>query len=314
MYLLTITTSLAGLTLVFAPLFFVLWRIHSLQKKELAESKSPFSQKLLRPAGESLRLEIDKIREQMDECLFSLVYTLLAPGVFCLIISKLALAAVFVFTSIACAIAWTIAWFKWKKLRGLRKELNNHRLGFDGERCVGAELTPLLTKGYHVFHDFVFDMVPGGEKTTFNIDHIAVGLEGVFIIETKAKRKSLKPPVNELAPHEIAIESTSSEGVVLRFPNGYRDSKPIAQARRQADQWRAWLNLPNITAKEVRPIVVYPGWWVKSEKWRLLGVQSASKLAHRLPQLGRGRRLTPQEVQHIAARLEDKCRTIEGAL
>jgi hypothetical protein len=309
----TIINILVGILLLFLPVILLLWKVKKLQKQERADTRSPFSQKLLRPAGESLRLKIDEIRNQIDDCLAPMALGLVAPGVFCMAISKTSLFSVVFFTSIAGIISWVIAWFKWKKFRSLRKNLINYRLGFDGERCVAAELTPLLSCGYHVYHDFIFDMYPGGDRTTFNIDHIAVGPEGVFVIETKAKRKSLKPPVNELQSHEIAVETKSPEGVMLRFPNGSRDNKAIVQARRQANQLRAWLNMPELTTNEVRPIVVFPGWMIKSDKWRKLGIQSARKLATRIPELGRGRNLTPEEVQYIAVRLEDKCRDIEGA-
>jgi hypothetical protein len=64
---------------------------------------------------------------------------------------------------------------------------------------------------------------------------------------------------------------------------------------------------------EVRPIVVFPGWWIKSDQWEKRGIQSANKIAQRLPGLGKGRKLSPQEIQQISARIEDKCRKIEGA-
>lgn len=304
---------LLGIAIIIIPPVLFYWNLSSTVKKEKGLTKSPFSSKLLRPPGESLRLKISELEDQLNEKLLAIVLALVAPGLFYLMISKVNVLVLGFSLCIAGFICWTIAWSKWRGLLKLRKELLNYRLGFDGERHVAAELTPLIAKGYHIYHDFVFDMHPGGEETNFNIDHIAIGSEGVFIIETKAKRKSLKAPANELQPHELAVEGTSREDTVLRFPNGSIDEKPVKQALRQADQFRRWLNMPKITEMEVRPIVVFPGWMIKSDKWQKLGIQSASKIANRLPDLGRGRRLHSHEIEAISARIEDKCRNIEGA-
>jgi len=69
--------------------------------------------------------------------------------------------------------------------------LRAYQLRFDGERYIAGELVPLPTKGYRVYHDFVFGMKAGDDKTAFNIDHISIGSSGVFAIETKAHRKSI---------------------------------------------------------------------------------------------------------------------------
>jgi hypothetical protein len=308
-----VSNLLIGLALIVIPALLFYWKLSRAIKKERGLTKSPFSNKLLRPPGESLRIKINELEDQLSEQLLVIALSLVAPGLFYMMIAKLNGLVVGVFLVLAIAICWGIVWFKWRKIFKLRKQLLNYKLGFDGERCVGAELNPLLSQGYHVYHDFLFDMHPGGDATTFNIDHIAIGPEGIFIIETKAKRKSLNAPVNELEPHQIAVEGTSRENTTLRFPDGSIDEKPVRQALRQAQQFHRWLNMPSISEQEVRPIVVFPGWMIKSEKWKKLGIQSASKIAQRIPKLGKGRRLLPQEIEAIAARIEDKCRNIEGA-
>jgi Nuclease-related domain len=53
--------------------------------------------------------------------------------------------------------------------------------GHSAEASVGAELNALRTEGYLVMHDFMF----GGEG---NIDHLAVGPNGAFLVETKYRR------------------------------------------------------------------------------------------------------------------------------
>ncbi|WP_018969045.1 nuclease-related domain-containing protein [Rubritalea marina] len=309
----TIITFPLGIALIALPSVFMLRRLKLVVTEEKQHSRSPFADKLLRPPGESLRLKIIEFQDQINDILSKLAFFLIAPGLFLIIISKAPLTQIVAAMIVACSLGWGLALGEWKKLMKARKDLMNYSLGFDGERCVGAELTPLLRKGYYVYHDFLFDMRPGGETSNFNIDHIAIGPEGIFIIETKAKRKSLKSPVNELEAHEIAVEGTSRETTSLRFPDGSIDEKPIKQALRQSEQFYRWLNIPGITEKEIRPIVVYPGWWIRSKHWHKLGVQSATKIAERLPSLGKGRRLNTSEIKAIATRIEDKCRDIEGA-
>ncbi|MGJ8673978.1 nuclease-related domain-containing protein [Rubritalea sp.] len=309
----TILNYTLGICLMLVPTLLMLWSLKRVVANEKRHSRSPFSDKLLRPPGESLRIKIIELEDQLNETVSSLGFALIAPGLFFLLVAKLPLLSLLVAMLFASAIGWGIAWKYWKKLLRIRRGVMNYRLGFDGERCVGAELNPLLARGYYVYHDFLFDMRPGGETSNFNIDHIAIGPEGIFIIETKAKRKSLKPPVNELKPEQIAVEGKSRETATLRFPDGSIDEKPIKQALRQSEQFHRWLKMPNITDAEVRPIVVYPGWWIRSDNWSKLGVQSASKIADRLPALAKGRRLRPDEIKAIAARIEDKCRDIEGA-
>lgn len=297
-----------GLVLVITPVSICLRKLNRILQREKEATKSPFSEKLLRPPGESLRLKIETLREQIGDTFFKLGCYMLAPGILCLLVSQLPPIASLTFVAIVGIPCYLLGMRQWSQVKRLRTKLINHRLGFDGERYVATELTPLLTKGYQVFHDFIYDMDPGGDKTTFNIDHIAIGPEGVFLIETKAKRKSTQTPQVDLKTNELTLK----DGALL-FPDGKTTEKPINQAKKYAEKLQRWINKSGIQGIEVRPLVVYPGWFIKHPKWMHLGVQSARKIAERIPHLGKGRRLSDQEIQHIATRIEDKCRDVEGA-
>jgi hypothetical protein len=56
------------------------------------------------------------------------------------------------------------------RLRGIRKDITNYQLGFDGERMVGQELNQALSVGCRVYHDVLFD--------GYNIDHVIVAPPG----------------------------------------------------------------------------------------------------------------------------------------
>lgn len=189
----------------------------------------------------------------------------------------------------------------------MRNELRNCRLGFDGERYVAAQLDPLLAQGYRVFHDFPLDGRPGGDATTSNIDHIAIGPAGVFAIETKARRKPHTNGANGQQPHQVFFD-----GSALTFPNGYTDRKPIDQARRNADDLAGWLTGSDPERLHVTPVVAIPGWMIERTGKGSVAVLNPKELAKHLPALGR-QPLSPEELRRFGDRLEDKCRDVEPA-
>lgn len=222
--------------------------------KEKKRSVSPFTEKLLRPPGESLRLKIDEIHMSMMDTGLALAIGLVIPA-FAAIPSWCKLpAANLVIWMIIAGGGYGLAAGQWIKLKRLRKELRNHRLGFDGERYVAAELDPLVARGYRVFHDFVVNWRPGGDSTDFNIDHVAVGPDGVFAFETKARRKPLDSENGGSKRFKVRFD-----GKTLHFP-GYPTTEPIEQAKRNATTLQDWLSQTTKSGFVVRPIVVIPGW------------------------------------------------------
>ena len=81
----------------------------------------------------------------------------------------------------AVASIWSA--FRLWKVINLRRRI---RLGFEGERHVGEALNQLMLVGYRVFHDFLITDKP---RSIRNIDHIVIGPNGVFAVETKTRRK-----------------------------------------------------------------------------------------------------------------------------
>ena len=63
-----------------------------------------------------------------------------------------------------------------------RRELRNYRRGEEGERIVAQAIEQyLIPVGYKVIHDI--PVVKDGHE--FNVDHLVIGTNGVFAIETK---------------------------------------------------------------------------------------------------------------------------------
>ena len=126
----------------------------------------------------------------------------------------------------------------------IRPRMRQLRQGIEGEKAVGQFLEHLRSNGYHVFHDVV------GEG--FNIDHVLVGPAGVFTIETKTWSKPMRGDAR-----------ISYDGATLTVAGRTPDRDPLMQARSQA----GWLKtlLADSTGRQlpVRPVVVFPGWYVE---------------------------------------------------
>ena len=133
------------------------------------------------------------------------------------------------------------------RLIQLRTKLVRHRQARDGEMVIGQYLEKLRKKGYSIFHDIV------GED--FNLDHVIVSENGIFIIETKTYSK----PRDGKA--EIWFDGDS-----IRIDKGIDASNLLKQARAQQD----WLKniIKESTGKDfdVKPVIVFPGWYVHSTK------------------------------------------------
>lgn len=280
--------------------------VNGLLRSEKERWKSPFSEKLIRPAGESLRIRIEEIRSDLTDEILLFSVGVFGPGLLVLMnrAPERPLAWVVVaFVSIGLV---SFAFSRWSKLKNLREKLRRVRLGFDGERYVAEELNRLMERGYRVFHDFVVDWHPG-EGRTSNIDHVLVGPEGVFAVETKTRSK----PKGRFKPGEtptVYVEKHS-----LRFEGEVAREDAVEQAKRGARELETWLEASGQGKVRVRPLVVIPGWYVKDVNYQMGGVKSAKGVWKWVPELGLGPRLSEREVQAIGNCLEMHCRNLEGA-
>jgi hypothetical protein len=132
--------------------------------------------------------------------------------------------------------AWRV-WRHWPQLKALK-------LGIEGERVVGQFLERLRAQGYDVFHDVLAD--------GYNIDHVLIGPAGVFTVETKTWTKPR---------HGDA--TIRFDGQTLLAGGHTPDRDLVRQARGQV----VWLQrmLQESTGRKlpVRPVIVFPGWFVE---------------------------------------------------
>lgn len=280
------TALLAGV--VFGVLGLIHWKD---RKKRL-----PFTQKILRPPGESLRLRLTELDEKLNDRLVQLLLSAYSPllmaGLVALQGVRLSAGMVIFFaTGAIAASAWS--GYALRKLFVLRRRC---RLGYEGERHIGEALNQLMLAGYRVFHDFLITDKPG---VTWNIDHIVIGSNGVFAVETKTRRK-----VKGLDGAKVIIDDNR-----LEYPWG-ADRCGLDQARDNAAWLGDWLSKTSSMPIKVASILALPGWFIDRRCKLPVTVLSGREVTAQVPKLD-GPPLTSNEIRRIAALIEDRNRNVE---
>lgn len=147
------------------------------------------------------------------------------------------------FTAFAIGVCGFAAW----RIRRVLPRLRALKQARDGERAVGQFLETLRSQGYRVFHDLI------GEG--FNVDHVLIGPAGVLTIETKTWSKPVK-----------GSAQVNFDGERVRAAGQEPDRDPVVQAKAQASWIKKLLNEGVGRAPFVRPVVVFPGWYVVNAK------------------------------------------------
>jgi len=290
----------AGITLYFGlvlgVILFLRWR---------RKTRWPFKleDKLLRGPGEALKQKIVELDERVSLEFFGgitggfLVFAIVGESVAKFFsLSPLAatslaiggLAAVFGVSGWRIAQAW--------------KERQNCFLGWFGERFVAEWLESSKVEGWRIFHD-----VPcANNGASFNIDHVAVGVNGVFVIETKTRRKGKARPGRE--DNKVIFD-----GLELDWPWG-KDAFGLQQAEDNALWLADWIKSEVNELVQVTPLLALPAWWIDDS----IAKRSLQKRLCRpvnpkwLPGiLGRDQPvLTQKQGDLIATRLEVRCRDV----
>jgi hypothetical protein len=289
----------SALLAAFAPLLALMLALAIDRRNRKHTEKPPQTEKLLRPPGYSLDIRLDETVDKILQDIFTAcaLSALAGASVVCvaqflaahvppvaLLVSVLIL-AVFVVAGIVAA------------LRAFRRcrEAQNIRLGLRGEQAVAESLNEVADAGFRSFHD-----LPGGDN--WNIDHVTVGARGVFLIETKGRRR--RRSRNGQPEHVVMYDGES-----LQFPTG-NDANAIAQAKRNAKWLSDFLTKKTGERVEVNPLVVLPGWFVVPKGNFPVKVMNATYLAKFLRAQSESIRDAAQ-VRRIIAALDEKCRDVE---
>lgn len=182
----------------------------------------------------------------------------------------------------------------WKNFSKLTKL----RLGHTAEIATANELIGLQALGYQVFHDVQAD--------GFNIDHLVIGKNGVFAIETKGRHKRNKDlrQTNGNGSGKKGYEVFYKDGR-LNFPS-WTETKPIEQAQRQAQWVSQWLTKATGSPVAATPALVFPGWYVTSQSKPPLPILNHKQLVGTIPKL-KTQDLTQQQVDSIIYQVAQRC-------
>ncbi len=129
-------------------------------------------------------------------------------------------------------------------LVAIRKRLIRLRQGLDGEKAVGQYLEKHREPDWRVFHDIPCN--------GFNIDHLLVAPQGIFVIETKtySKRCSGQRPIKY-------------DGDALYVNGGPPNRRPIRQAQNARDWLQDQLQRDTERTYPLRGVVIFPDWYIE---------------------------------------------------
>jgi hypothetical protein len=172
------------------------------------------------------------------------------------------------------------------KLAQIFREIRAVGRGIWGERYVGQVLEDSCRpRGYRVLHDLP------STNGDFNVDHVLIGPEGVFAVETK---HYARPTAGE---RKIVYD-----GQTLTIPGVTPEKDLLGQARGAAAYVRDVLRRTTGRDVRVRPVLIFAGWFVElrgrgPEVWVLNENHLPAWLDHEEP------RLSPEDVALYAERL-----------
>lgn len=236
-------------------------------------SKSPLKARPLRNPGQGLDEEIDRvINDQATVWVFMAVASIMLAALEWWRWSTNLQPNPWAFTFVAVIFGGLGAW----KIIGFRRQIRHLTLGRDGEKAVGQLLETYREEGYRAFHDI--------QGEGFNIDHVIIGPAGIFTVETKTWSK----------PHKGRTVIRVEGDQLLR--NGFQvDRDPLIQVKAQAS-WLLEL-LEESTGKPfpVKPVLVFPGWYVESKNQKdlwVLNPKGLRKFLDNSPET-----ITPEDVQ-----------------
>ena len=209
---------------------------------KIGNKRDPISQAPLREPGQSLRENIEsRFYETTVPWLAIAVLGVTFAAVEWFRWATAAAYQPFAITIVAIVIVGIAGW----KIAQVRRLLPQWQLGLKGERAIGQFLqSELLPRNYYVIHDICVNDA--------NVDHAVIGPCGVFAIEVKTHSKPERG--------QTRISYDGKRILVNGFPP---DRDPLIQARAEAKSIQQILEDYTGRKVAVRPVVLYPGWFVE---------------------------------------------------
>jgi len=259
-------------------------------RRQRKNRRNPLTFQMLRAPGESISERIENLSSDIDQYV---AFTGFIP----LLCYSMYLSTRYVAQTQASPVVFLmlavgfVAYYGFQLNKAFIQR-HKEQLGLDCERAVGQELNQLMLDGYRVFHDVPAD--------NFNIDHVVVGTNGVFAIETKGRPK----PDRGRGQDDAKV---IYDGQVLQFPT-WREKEPLDQAKRQAVWLSDWLTKATGESVAAMPVLALPGWYIelKGKGCLIFNGKNPQFLCSR----NTGITLTSEQIQRISHQLDQQCRTI----
>lgn len=210
------------------------------------KSRLPFEVKKIRrrpgqSAGEHWRAIVDKETD-------AVVPVIAIMAALLLVVLYQALGIVVPVWLLVVLFLGAICWLFFK-VHNIRRSVRTWKLGENGEQYVGQMLEKdMRPLGYDVFHDV---MIKKG-KRQFNLDHVLIGPNGVYVVETKAWRK----------PEKGSPQIEYKDGHFYRMGREIKDDavREVVSLAKAANT--LFLELTG-RSYYVKPILVVAGWFCK---------------------------------------------------
>lgn len=280
----------------FAITFLVLTGIGYYQGQKHKKRQSPLTSKLLRSPGYALIKEADEVSIDIAANMFGiLIFPVL---IYASHISSSYFANSPETTSrilINAIAVIAVEAFLVRKIIQLGDKRKRLREGYEAESAVGSELNHLMLDGARVFHDL--------QAENFNLDHVIVSTKGVFCVETKSRVKYFEVDAKQGAKLDF-------DGKSLKFPS-HIETAPVEQVKMNCKWLKDWLSQAIGEPIDVRPVLVFPGWYVTTTARTDIIVLNGKNCRGFFDKISAKTLLTPEQVQRIAYQIEQRCRDIE---
>lgn len=295
-------SSFAGQSIALAfylvPIFALLGVVFVIRHFARRNRSNPLGSDLLRPAGYSLLKAID---DQYSDLMgvFAVLPMAATIAPFGLLLQEKLnnqVASTGTWVALLSVSAICVGYFIVKAVR-IARQLPQLRLGLACEMAVAQELEQVIrpeTHPYRVYHDIQFE--------GFNVDHLVIGPNGVFVIETKGRSKLLLEGKKQVR--------VRLEGDALHFPS-HIERQPLEQVRMNVKAVRRWLAEATGFDVPVAGVLVLPGWFIeRKQRATEPYVLSAKELPSHLPKLIAGP-LSLGQVQAVAYQVAQRVRDVD---
>ena len=157
----------------------------------------------------------------------------------------------------------------------------------------------IQTHGFAVFHD-----VPiGGDGWYANIDHVAIGRQGVVVIETKMRSKP-----KDVQSGDIRVEF---DGTKISWPRHSSDTKTLWQVRKNAEWMARFIEETCDLSVSIGQVIAIPGWKVDEKVLKKPRVVSGRGVSDAVVHsAGVEMALSRDEHKRICDALRSRCRDV----